>query len=407
MSATLNSNKLSEYFGGYPHLEIPGQTFPVECLYLEDVLRKIDVLGPYIISSYGISAEAFERLENIKQHMAESQAATLGECSSTASAENSKNGSETLSLSSRSRRFLEAVDINTCPSPKFIAEIVYYITQNCESGAILVFVPGIAYINDVVAKLKFIDRRFYGTGPQAGAILHRLHFSLTTWRQCKVFKRVPEGKRKIFIATNIAETKLREGKCSPLFSSFSHDRVMPDFLPTEITRVRLEEVILGIKTLNLGAVTSLLSGCLDPPNPETITRSLRFLREIQALKPISDSPPETFTLIRDIRLPCMSRSQHILLLSNGFEIGKAAGSSGGEGNDILAPLGHQLAYLLLDLHCAKLLLGVLFSNLKPTLAVAASLTFKDPFLFPTRITKEDKEQEERACEKHREFAENT
>lgn len=42
MSATLNSEKFSDYFGGCEHINIPGFTFPVEEYYLEDVLELTD-----------------------------------------------------------------------------------------------------------------------------------------------------------------------------------------------------------------------------------------------------------------------------------------------------------------------------------------------------------------------------
>lgn len=40
MSATLNSRLFSEYFGNAPVLDIPGRTFPVEQLFLEDILDR-------------------------------------------------------------------------------------------------------------------------------------------------------------------------------------------------------------------------------------------------------------------------------------------------------------------------------------------------------------------------------
>lgn len=39
MSATLNAQLFSDYFGGIPVLEIPGRTFPVEQYFLEDILE--------------------------------------------------------------------------------------------------------------------------------------------------------------------------------------------------------------------------------------------------------------------------------------------------------------------------------------------------------------------------------
>ena len=42
MSATLNSSLFCAYFGSIPVVDIPGRTFPVEQLFLEQVLDKID-----------------------------------------------------------------------------------------------------------------------------------------------------------------------------------------------------------------------------------------------------------------------------------------------------------------------------------------------------------------------------
>lgn len=39
MSATLNAEQFSEYFGGCPMLHIPGFTYPVKEYYLEDVVE--------------------------------------------------------------------------------------------------------------------------------------------------------------------------------------------------------------------------------------------------------------------------------------------------------------------------------------------------------------------------------
>ncbi len=38
MSATVNEDQFSQYFGGCPVLHIPGFTFPVKEMFLEDIL---------------------------------------------------------------------------------------------------------------------------------------------------------------------------------------------------------------------------------------------------------------------------------------------------------------------------------------------------------------------------------
>ena len=42
MSATINQRVFVEYFNGAPVLEIPGFTYPVQDIYLEDLVPKLD-----------------------------------------------------------------------------------------------------------------------------------------------------------------------------------------------------------------------------------------------------------------------------------------------------------------------------------------------------------------------------
>jgi ATP-dependent RNA helicase DHX29 len=39
MSATVDSQKISHYFGGCPVVHVPGRTFPVDIKYLEDAVE--------------------------------------------------------------------------------------------------------------------------------------------------------------------------------------------------------------------------------------------------------------------------------------------------------------------------------------------------------------------------------
>lgn len=159
-------------------------------------------------------------------------------------------------------------------------------------------------------------------------------------------------------------------------------------------------------------MTTFLSGCLDPPDLETILRTLHFLRDIQALKPLPAtaqpySGPSSSSSIPVAQLSRMSKRQRDRVMASAIESGKAtvAAESGDtaveEDNDVLTPLGHHLANFPLDPQCAKLLiLGALFCCLQPALAVAACLAFKDPFEVPLG-------QEAVADAKRREFAEDS
>lgn len=39
MSATIDSEKISQYFGNCPVIHVPGRTFPVDIKYLEDAVE--------------------------------------------------------------------------------------------------------------------------------------------------------------------------------------------------------------------------------------------------------------------------------------------------------------------------------------------------------------------------------
>lgn len=59
MSATIESDKIAAYFGGCPVLSVPGRTFPVTSLYLEDAIET---------TQYQISKDSpFARSLSLKQ----------------------------------------------------------------------------------------------------------------------------------------------------------------------------------------------------------------------------------------------------------------------------------------------------------------------------------------------------
>jgi ATP-dependent RNA helicase DHX29 len=62
MSATLESEKISEYFGGCPVLKVPGRTFPVKVGYLEDAVEfanwAITEKSPYALKGMSSASSA-------------------------------------------------------------------------------------------------------------------------------------------------------------------------------------------------------------------------------------------------------------------------------------------------------------------------------------------------------------
>lgn len=86
---------------------------------------------------------------------------------------------------------------------ELIAELLIYICNKEQQGAILVFLPGIGEITKLM-KIMADSQRF----PPSRYEIYPLHSKLATLEQHRIFDRPPEHIRKIIIATNIAETSI-------------------------------------------------------------------------------------------------------------------------------------------------------------------------------------------------------
>lgn len=120
---------------------------------------------------------------------------------------------------------------------------------------------------------------------------------------------------------------------------------MPRESPPEMLRAPLENLVLKAKVLDMGEPKALLALSLDPPDLGNLERTILILKEAGAL---------------------LNKSNEIQNLD-------------GE----LTDLGRVMANLPLDIHITKLImLGHVFSVLKDTIIIAASLSVKDMFSSP-------------------------
>ena len=110
---------------------------------------------------------------------------------------------------------------------------------------------------------------------------------------------------------------------------------MQEFVVPEMIRIRLEDVVLKIKFLGLGDVSSFLGKVMDNPKPESVTRAVATLVKIGALT----------------------------------------------ANDELTPLGYRLANLPMNPQIGKMvLMGLILRCFDPILTLAATMDMgKDPF----------------------------
>lgn len=326
MSATLNAALFSNYFGHAPVLEIPGRTYPVEQLFMEDILERSGfVLEP--------DSQYCRRLnKNEQQQLCDELEYSDVKAANAAPPKSIRD--ENLSLSDLYGRYsdcsrpvckslflMDPFKINS----ELIEAILRYIVDVDASGwpaegSILIFLPGLAEIQMIHDTLS--DSSVFS--PRAGKyLIVPLHSTLTNEEQALVFRRAPAGKRKIVLSTNIAETsvtiddcvfvidcgqmkekrfdanrnmesldlvwesranalqrkgragRVRPGICIHLFTSHRyHHHFIGQPVP-EIQRVPLEQLLLRIKTLPNFAdyeIVQVIGKCISldrNPSPNT------------------------------------------------------------------------------------------------------------------------------------------
>ncbi|CAH2233800.1 jg19571 [Pararge aegeria aegeria] len=193
MSATIDADSLSQYFDDCPLLHIEGLAYPVQDIYLEQILEmtkfKLPLEKPRNVpkwkryankgvpdemeKSIKYRAEISPWLESKKSELSNEVYKTLQDCR------------------------IESLHLG------LIMELLIHICEKEPPGAILVFLPGMGDIK----KLKSImeDSQQF---PPSRFEIYPLHSKLATLEQHKIFARPPEHIRKIIIATNIAETSI-------------------------------------------------------------------------------------------------------------------------------------------------------------------------------------------------------
>uniref|UniRef100_A0A1A9WLD3 Putative ATP-dependent RNA helicase DHX57 n=1 Tax=Glossina brevipalpis TaxID=37001 RepID=A0A1A9WLD3_9MUSC len=390
MSATLNAKLFSNYFGKTPVLDIPGRTFPVKQLFLEDILECCE----YIIEC----DSPYSRKINRKEENALLQEMEYADIKAENVAPPTNIKDELLNLSAVYARYKDYTK-RTCKTiylmepgkvnPELIESVLNYIVNGQHlwprEGSILIFLPGLQEIQTVHEALS--NSATFGSRSNK-FILVPLHSTLSSEEQSVVFRSPPEGKRKIVLSTNIAETSVTIDDCvyvidcglmkEKRFDSNRNmeslelvwvsrananqrkgraGRVMPGvcihlytqhrfkyhFLAQpvpEIHRVPLEQLILHTKTLPTFAkenVIEVLGQTLEPPTEENIIGAITRLQDVGAL----DDSQE------------------------------------------LTPLGHHLSALPVDVRIGKLIIfGTIFQCLDSTLTIAACLSHKSPFVSP-------------------------
>lgn len=343
MSATLDVDTYERYFNEIPQvgkIEIQGRTYPVDDYYLDDVLHFTGFDPNLLQGSLDDDGDFGDHVVGM-----------------------------TLSISQTIKSIGSKINYD------LIASTVRAINSQLGSqeGGILIFLPGAHEINRALDVIRRI--------PNLHAL--PLHASLTPIEQRQVFPLSPKGKRKVIVATNVAETsitiedivavidlgkvketsfdpqnnmiKLEEvwasraackqrrgragrvqaGKYYGLYTRTAEARMMERPEP-EIRRVPLEQLCLSIRAMGIKDVQAFLASTLTSPDDMAVEGALDLLRRIGALD-----------------------------------------------GDHLTALGRHLSMIPADLRCGKLMVyGATFGCLEVCLTTAAILTVRCPFVSP-------------------------
>ncbi|ETI21187.1 hypothetical protein G647_07531 [Cladophialophora carrionii CBS 160.54] len=332
MSATLNADTFANYFGGdrVGRVHIEGRTYPVEDYYLDDVLRLTGSGGN-------------------KQEFGAEDEYSIGKA---------------------------IQGLGGGINYELIASLVRHIERELGNsrGGVLIFMPG----------TMEIDRCLKSLSDMANIHALPLHASLAPAEQRLVFKQPPAGRRKVVVATNVAETsitiedivavidsgkvketnydpisnivrleevwasqaackqrrgragRVQAGKCYKLFTKNVEANMAAAAAP-EMHRTPLEQLCLSVKATGSDRkVEEFLARTISPPDSRAVATAMKTLQRMGALE-----------------------------------------------NDGLTGLGTYLSMIPADLRCAKLLVyGVLFGCVETCLTIAAILTTKSPFVSP-------------------------
>uniref|UniRef100_A0A8C3VEU2 ATP-dependent RNA helicase DHX29 n=1 Tax=Catagonus wagneri TaxID=51154 RepID=A0A8C3VEU2_9CETA len=324
MSATVDSEKFSTYFTHCPILRISGRSYPVEVFHLEDIIEETG----FVLEKDSEYCQKFlEEEEEITVNVT-SKAGGLKKYQEYVPVQTGTSADLNPFYQKYSSRTQHAIlymnphKINL----DLILELLTYLDRSPQfknvEGAVLIFLPGLAHIQQLYDLLS-TDRRFFS---------ERYHESSQMSSLVETFVSKASALQRQGRAGRV-----RDGFCFRMYTRERFEGFM-DYSVPEILRVPLEELCLHIMKCNLGSPEDFLSKALDPPQLQVISNAMHLLRKIGACE--LNEPK-------------------------------------------LTPLGQHLAALPVNVKIGKMLIfGAIFGCLDPVATLAAVMTEKSPFTTP-------------------------
>ena len=212
MSATVDSQKISQYFGDCPVFHVPGRTFPVDIKYLEDAVEltqwsitetspyaKRRLLFPFTPQDWTLRFLAvnntFSRGKNAQEWSEETAGTNLSDHDDEAAPRDVKLGTR---YSPKTVSTINLLDERIIPYDlimRLLESVCFTAAYAKYSSAILVFLPGIAEIrrlNDLLAEHAIFSSSH-------DFVIYLLHSSISNENQAAVFEVPPPGIRKIVL----------------------------------------------------------------------------------------------------------------------------------------------------------------------------------------------------------------
>ena len=370
-----NSLSLSDNNNQVPIISVPGFVHPVKEVYLEDVLgmtgyipmlrdKKGKLINKIHMNSPSTTTENNDdnddNVNDVYDLIDENDIIVEG-----------KNGNNRIMVDKVLPLTPASMDLRGWKSHGLdyglVASLIYYLGHPTNSphkhddGSILVFMPG-------SIEIRKLHREIEKLGSVHHLLILHLHGSLTAAEQALVFQRAPPGKRKVVLATNVAETsitidditividtfrvkesqydavnrmaklvetwtsqaasKQRRGRAGRVRPGTCYRLIPKDMLGTlpmqttpEIQRTPLESLCLHVKLLKLGKIKEFMNSLLDPPTATALKSALNNLIEMGALQKIQIQTNTGITQTMDVELT--SLGYHLALLPMDVRLGKA------------------------------------------------------------------------------------
>ncbi|TPX58045.1 hypothetical protein SpCBS45565_g08083 [Spizellomyces sp. 'palustris'] len=326
MSATADATRFAAYFDKYgpvPVYTVPGRTFEVQKLFLEDVIEQTGFVAEEWGSTRGregfvnISGRGGQRAR-VRFEWSESRDDDVGDHDGDADSD------DLPTYSPRTHRALRTLRTYPLTQPNYdlLEHLIAHLTATSHSGSILVFLPGLASIKTLSSRLAHLSN----------ISVHELHSSLPPSSHAPLFSRSQQPK--VILSTNIAETGITIPDVTIIIDTLLHRRLtydpkrdctrlvdrlcckasgrqragragrvssgtwyallerrrwesLPEREAPDMVLLPVTELALKIRSCVLfsphESIDSVLSGCLDPPPPQHTRKAITILQSLDAL----------------------------------------------------------------------------------------------------------------------------